>query len=321
MIKSIAYLYFQGKISLEDEKVLFDFINDNNENMKLFRQWESEWMTSGMDSAGIDDKWNSLQIKMAANKRVALQTRPMNRKFEWLPVAASIMLILSLSIYLYDRFVDNRSESYFISEVPKGQKSKVILPDGTLVWLNGGSCLRYPDNFTKDNRCVTLDGEGYFEVTSQNGKPFTIVTSDYDIVVKGTKFNVCAYDEDVISSTSLLEGKIEINYNDKICPVLPGEGVWINKNKRIIKRVKSNVSDSKAWIDGRIEFDRISFANLAIRLSRKYGVDITIENEDIKHKYFRVSLRNNETIKQVLDGLQFTLPFEYKIYDKNITIK
>ena len=82
MIKSIAYLYFQGKISLEDEKVLFDFINDNNENMKLFRQWESEWMTSGMDSAGIDDKWNSLQIKMAANKRVALQTRPMNRKFE-----------------------------------------------------------------------------------------------------------------------------------------------------------------------------------------------------------------------------------------------
>lgn len=75
---------------------------------------------------------------MAANKRVALQTRPMNRKFEWLPVAASIMLILSLSIYLYDRFVDNRSESYFISEVPKGQKSKVILPDGTLVWLNGG---------------------------------------------------------------------------------------------------------------------------------------------------------------------------------------
>lgn len=320
-IKSIAFLYFQGKISLEDEKVLFDFINDSNENMKLFRQWESEWISGYINDYEMADKWARLQTQMNTSRISLSYERNRKLNLGWLSVAASIMVILSLTVYLYDRFTGKNNDLYFVSEVPEGQRSKLVLPDGTLVWLNGGSTLKFTNNFSEKKRNVLLDGEGYFEVASKNGVPFTVSTSVYDIIVKGTKFNVCAYGEDVISSTNLLEGKIEIDYNKKIYPISPGEGVLINKNKGTIKSFKSDVNDSKAWIDGRMEFDRISFANLAIRLSRRYGVDITIENEDLKHKYFRVSLRNNETIGQVLDGLQFVFPFEYEIDDKNIIIK
>lgn len=102
-----------------------------------------------------------------------------------------------------------------------------------------------------------LDGEGYFEVTSRNGVPFTVSTSAYDIIVKGTKFNVCAYDIDATSLTSLIEGKIEIDYKDELYEVSPGEGVCINKNKGTVESFRSDVDDSNAWIDGRIEYEKL----------------------------------------------------------------
>lgn len=317
VIKSMAFLYFQGKISLEDEKVLFDFINDSNENMKLFRQWESEWISGYINDYEMADKWARLQTRMNTS-RISL-SHDKNRKLNigWLSVAASIMVILSLTVYLYDRFAGKNNDLYFVSEVPEGQRSKLVLPDGTLVWLNGGSTLKYPNNFSEKKRNVLLDGEGYFEVASKNGVPFTVSTSVYDIIVKGTKFNVCAYDSDATSLTSLIEGKIEIDYKDKLYKVLPGEGVWINKNKGTIKSFKSDVNDSNAWIDGRMEYEKITFMNFAAKLSRKYGVQVIIEKEEIKHNTFRISLRNNETIEQVLDGLKYIIPFEYTI-DENI---
>lgn len=94
-IKSTAFLYFQGKISLEDEKVLFDFINDSNENMKLFRQWESEWISGYINEYEMADKWARLQTRMNTS-RISL-SHDRNRKLNsgWLSVAASIMIIIS----------------------------------------------------------------------------------------------------------------------------------------------------------------------------------------------------------------------------------
>ena len=107
-IKSTAFLYFQGKISLEDEKVLFDFINDSNENMKLFRQWESEWISGYINEYEMADKWARLQTRMNTS-RISL-SHDRNRKLNsgWLSVAASIMIIISLSVYLYDRFTGKK---------------------------------------------------------------------------------------------------------------------------------------------------------------------------------------------------------------------
>ena len=320
-IKSTAFLYFQGKISLEDEKVLFDFINDSNENMKLFRQWESEWISGYINEYEMADKWARLQTRMNTS-RISL-SHDRNRKLNsgWLSVAASIMIIISLSVYLYDRFTGKSNDLYFVSEVPSGQKSKLVLPDGTMVWLNGGSTLKYPNNFSDKKRNVVLDGAGYFEVTSRNGVPFTVSTSAYDIIVKGTKFNVCAYDIDATSLTSLIEGKIEIDYKDELYEVSPGEGVCINKNKGTVESFRSDVDDSNAWIDGRIEYEKITLADFAAKLSRKYGVEVCIENNEIKCHTFRISLKNNETLVQVLDGLQLIIPFEYTIDKDRIIIK
>lgn len=322
-IKELAYKYFSGTIPFQDEKKLFAFINASESNKTLFHTWEREWMMAeGLQNHALDDKWHRLTTKIDHDRRIYISFKHSNSYFsQWLSIAASIMLILSLSVYLLDKFTEDNPVSYFISEVPKGQKSKLILPDGTIVWLNGGSKLKYPDSYSINNRKVTLDGEGYFEVTKQDGAYFTVSTELYDVVVKGTKFNVSAYAGDMISSTSLLEGKAEIDYNDRTYEVFPGENIILNKETGLISRQSIGEDNPEGWINDYINYNAITFSDLVTKLSRKYGVDIIIERNELKDKKFSLSLRNNETLIQVLDGLKLITPFEYEEVENSIIIK
>lgn len=158
-------------------------------------------------------------------------------------------------------------------------------------------------------------------MTKQDGAYFTVSTELYDVVVKGTKFNVSAYAGDMISSTSLLEGKAEIDYNDRTYEVFPGENIILNKETGLISRQSIGEDNPEGWINDYINYNAITFSDLVTKLSRKYGVDIIIERNELKDKKFSLSLRNNETLIQVLDGLKLITPFEYEEVENSIIIK
>lgn len=236
-------------------------------------------------------------------------------------VAAIVILTIGGTIGIWQISSSLKPETYFVCETPYGEKSKVVLSDGTVVWLNAGSTLKYSNKFNTANRKVELNGEGYFEVTKKEGATFIVQTHGYDVVVKGTKFDVSAYADDPFISTTLLEGSVELNYKGTPVMMSPGESIRLNVETGKFVRTQVNASQSKAWAENRIEFDHITLKELVAKLSRQYDVNIRLESESIGDKTFRISLRNRETIGEVMTALQEIIPITIERIDKDIYIR
>lgn len=221
-----------------------------------------------------------------------------------------------------------------------GSKTRVQLPDGSVVWLNAGSKLTYNKDFGKELREVVLTGEGFFDVKKMKEKPFIIHTASIDIKVLGTVFNVKAYPEDKRTETSLLQGSIEVTIrkrpNDKII-LSPSEKLVVEnetvlqeekaKDPRAelpdvdirtlvsINKLKYNEADSAVaetqWIDNKLVFRDESFDELAVKMERWYNVKMEINDPVLLQRRVSGSFEN-ETIEQALEALKIIVPFHYE---------
>jgi len=277
------------------------------------------------------------------------------KKIRWYWAAAAAFIIGGF--FLFNNITGQRSgegsgdglarEVNEISTRP-GSKSKVELPDGSIVWLNAGSKLTYDKNFGKDLREVTLTGEGYFDVMKMKDKPFIIHTSSINIKVLGTVFNVKAYPEDKHTETSLIRGSVEVTIknrpNDKII-LSPSEKLVVEndaiiKNGKVpdnkenvsaaaiktlmsVNKLKYSPADSTVaeteWIKNRLVFRDESLAELAVRMERWYDVSIDVADEELQQK--RVTgIFENETIDQALGALKIFIPFKYEQTGNKIII-
>lgn len=321
-IRELAVRYFEGRISRDDENLLFHYLKQGEENRANFRLWEKEWAAANVSDWETQQEWESLQRRLRTQEAIL----PMLSfsSFSWkriAAVAAIVLLTVGSTLGLWQTFNTLRSEKYFVCETPYGEKSKVLLSDGTVVWLNAGSTLKYSNKFNTSNRRVQLEGEGYFEVTKQNGAAFVVQTKGYDVIVKGTKFNVSAYTGDSFVSTSLLEGLVELDYKGCQIKMFPGEQLRLDLASGRFVRRKMNVALSKAWSENRIEFEDITLKELVVKLSRQYDVNIRLESEKLSEKRFRISLRNRETIGEVMDALKKIIPITVERKEKDIYIK
>lgn len=282
-----------------------------------------------------------------------------NKKWYW---AAAILLVASAGLFALlqiNKREKNSSPVSYVNEVSTrpGSKSKIQLPDGSMVWLNAGSKLTYTKDFGKKNREVMLTGEAFFDVTKNPEKPFLIQTNSINIKVLGTAFNVKAYPEDKQTETSLIRGNIEVTIknrpNDKIflSPseklVVENSSVAENKksfinpgktnrpttaenitpallvpklsiNKLKYSPVDSTVAETQ-WINNRLVFRDESFADLAIRLERWYDVTIEINDGALEEARFN-GIFQSETIVQALEALKISVPFVYEQKGNKITI-
>lgn len=322
-IRAIARRYFEGNLSGDEEKRLFAYIRRDRLHLLRFKQWEKEWMDAGSTDERTDREWNRLQRRMRtceANAPMLLRSRSSFWK-KAAAVAAIVTLTIGLQIGVWNVWSLSKKESYFLCEAPYGEKSRVILSDGTTVWLNAGSTLKYADSYNASNRKVILEGEGYFEVSRREEVPFIVHTKAYDVVVKGTKFNVSAYADDAYVSTTLLEGAVVLDYQGKKMTMSPGESIRFDLEKKVFIRAKTEASHSKAWAENRMEFDNISLKDLLARLSRQYNVHIHLLSEELGEKTYCISLRNRETIGEVMTALQQIIPLKIERKDKDIYIR
>lgn len=323
-IHRLAIHYFEGRITLQEEEELFLFVNACTDNYAMFRLWEKEWMQSATPDRAVISEWKHLQRRVqiqcsmagiGKDKRYSLR--------QAITVAAMIAIIVAGGAYgTWSFFQKQADRHYFALITAYGEKSKMMLTDGTVVWLNAGSTLRYANDFSARNRIVQLEGEAYFEVEKQaDDAPFTVRTSCYDVVVKGTKFNVTSYPEDPISTTTLLEGAVDILYEGRRLEVKPGELLCFDKEKKDFSSHHVDASQYRSWIEGRVEYDEITLGELAVRLSRKYDVKIHLEPDLDENAKFRVSLRNEETIGQFLQALSDIIPIRFERQGQDIYIK
>ena len=272
------------------------------ENKNYFIQQREVWFSAVSREAASkynkDKAFDTFKKRIGNRKEIEKTSHHGFRLSMLWRYAAIIAVILAVGCFSYWQGGVNVKDTFadISVEAPLGSRTKLYLPDGTLVWLYAGSRMTYSQGFGVDNRMIELEGEGYFEVTKKEGATFIVQTHGYDVVVKGTKFDVSAYADDPFISTTLLEGSVELNYKGTPVMMSPGESIRLNVETGKFVRTQVNASQSKAWAENRIEFDHITLKELVAKLSRQYDVNIRLESESIGDKTFRISLRNRETI-------------------------
>jgi ferric-dicitrate binding protein FerR (iron transport regulator) len=264
-------------------------------------------------------------------------------------IAAIILAFVCIgSVMLFMLKAKPSHVSYSIITTPLGQRSVVQLSDGSKVWLNAGSKLKYPDQFNGKLREVFLEGEAFFNVAKNTQVPFIVYTSDINIRVLGTEFNVKSYPDEGIIETTLVSGAVDIESPDKnetLFKLKPNQKA-VYKKKRLPEREVSitektsdsfddlpkvaplktdfkihdtNVEAETAWTEGVMVIRRETFETLAVKLERKYDLDFVFIDSTLKD--FRISgTIKDVSIEQVLDGLKLTAPITYKLKDKTVMI-
>jgi ferric-dicitrate binding protein FerR (iron transport regulator) len=299
-----------------------------------------------------------IKSKINKDKRIPFFTNIRNQQtktrsiFAWfIRIAAVLIIVFSLGttcFYLISNlpFSHNVDKQTTIT-VPIGSKSKISLSDGTKVWLNAGSTLKYSENFNKKNRNVELIGEGYFEVMKNKELPFLVNTCEMRITALGTAFNIKAYPDESSVETTLVSGSLIVEQVNK------GKKVLLAPNQRAtyfrqeghsylsepedessqggIEGISQNVGDKilhvdsvetdviTAWKDDRLIFRNEPFRSLAVELERWFDVEINISNEEILDYHFNGTIEN-ESILDVMEIITYTLPVQYTIKHKVITI-
>lgn len=204
--------------------------------------------------------------------------------------------------------------------VPVGGIYAVNLSDGTKVWLNSKSSLRYPVKFSADKRTVTLEGEAYFEVAKNPNSPFTVKTKSGNVTVLGTHFNVSSYTEDQVFAATLAEGKVKVSGtgtgtdSEKTSVILTrGQQARIYHKKEEIKVAEVDPAAYTAWKDGRFYFENESLKSILAKMSRWYNFNVKFENKSLEQIRFTGIVLKQEPIDRLLDIISKTSNVNYKI--------
>ena len=207
--------------------------------------------------------------------------------------------------------------------IPYGKRSEITLADGTHIWLNSGSQFSYPVVFEGDSREVYLSGEAFFDIKADPSKPFYVISKDIKIRVSGTRFNVSSYENDHITHTVLLSGKISVAKNKKFAreiEVLPGERLSYVKADESIGKEKVDVEQYASWINGYLILKSEPLNEIFRKLERYYNKRIIIE-KGLNNVTFSGKLDLSENIEKVLENISFSSSFSVHAENDYYTIK
>lgn len=268
----------------------------------------------------VDQEWASFysnhitQSKSNKTKVTQLSTR-------WMRVAASVLIVVSMGLAGLQTYRLARAgggeQKHLIVRVPSGEKSNLVLSDGTTVWLNSESTLDYD---VSNPRKVSLTGEGYFEVSKDPKHPFIVETpSGMNIRVLGTDFNVRNYEGEPFEAT-LDEGKIEL-FGSKLKEnqsIKPGEQAVLSDGALQVKPVNSSIYS--VWRNNELKFEDANFAELVPRIERWYGVTIDLDPRLATRDYFTMTVKT-ESIRELFKMMQLTSNFNYEINGSEVQLK
>lgn len=187
----------------------------------------------------------------------------------------------------------------------RSQQFQVILPDGSHVWLDAASSLKYPVAFKGNERKVELTGQGYFEVSHDVAKPFIVKTTKTEVQVLGTHFNVSAYDDDQNVKTTLLEGSVRIKSNNATALLKPGEQAVLSNNGHFSVNTDVDLDQVMAWRNGLFNFNKVSLQEVMRQIARWYDVEIEYQGQ-IKPMQFGGEIQRDLNLSDVLEGLKET---------------
>ncbi len=318
--------FLMNDTSENENEAIYNYLNESEKNFSYFINLKKAWEANQEESFKNRSFGDDLKI---INKRLSFsssdkKTRKWNMHF--VRIAASVLILLGISAVFYFTRTSNGELAYHELITPKGDMTKIVLSDGSKVWLASDTKFKFPERFESNERRVYLDGMAYFDVSHKKGKAFIVDTKEYDIKVLGTTFNVKAFSDENLTETSLIEGKVEIVFDEKRNEKLkditlkPGQKLIFNKDADRIIHAKYNQELDVSWIEGRLTFKDESFIEIARKIERFYDVTIIFENKEIENIRYTGDF-DEETIKEALDVIRIITPFEYTKRERVITIE
>ena len=201
--------------------------------------------------------------------------------------------------------------------VPRGGEFQISLEDGTRVWLNSESTLKYPEVFTGTTREVFLEGEAYFEVTPGN-KPFIVRSTYGNVYVHGTSFNVKSYKEEEKTYTTLVSGKVQVRVGDADYILHPSMQARVESGKVVVEKV--DIKEFTAWKDGLFVFKKKRLQDVLDILSRWYDVDVFYQNLDLQDLHFTGTIQRHSNIADVLKFLEKTNMVKFTLKGRTLIV-
>jgi len=270
----------------------------------------------------VEDSLNEMIWKLAERKASLTEKSPLRKLYEHF---ARIAAILIIPIVLYSVYVQFFRMDYAMSEaMPQlvkvssqpGTISSFVLPDGSHVWLNSGSSISYPNHFYGHTRTVSLTGEAYFDVVKNKKMPMVVSAGDVKLKIYGTIFNVNAFSSEPFVKITLVRGSISLysslgkfNGQDEFF-IEPGQTVTFNEDSKNLLVQNKDPFFYTAWKDGLLIFKNNSFSMVLKRLSRKFNVDIELEDKCLSAIPLDATFKD-ENVNEILRLLSFSIPFKY----------
>ncbi|MGQ8335528.1 FecR family protein [Sunxiuqinia sp. A32] len=318
--KKIVKKYLLGNFTLAEKEVVDNYFTKDEyssqvNNLLLELISDSEYNSV----AKIPD---SVRYKLSHQILLSKQTKKLKIE-QFISVffryAAVLMIpILLVSIYFYIQSTSNYSNETWISvHSPYGTRTQFSLPDGSTVWLNGGSVIKYPVSFSR-HRDVVLTGEAFFDVVKNPQLPFSVDANDITVKVLGTSFNVVSYDADSIAEVVVETGKVKVYTNttkkQKVV-LLPSERLVINQIDSRLTKYHVNVENYTSWKSGRLIFYNDNLDEVIRKLSRYFNVDFIVEKDVNREQLFR-AIMADENLEEVLRYMSLTMNLNYSVIDR-----
>lgn len=305
MERETLYLFFEGKTSPEQDSEIRSWVESSEDNRKEFFRERKIF-----DAMIVLPQSQEREVLINNNYKTPF-FRIFYRRF--MKIAAVVILTLSATLFVQYRFSDSKQIIYNTIKVPAGQRSNVILSDGTNVWLNALSTLKYPSVFKKGKREILLDGEAYLEVAHNKDAPFIVHTRKCNVQVLGTKFNIEAYSKSNKFETSLMQGSVRVSLardNSRSVILSPNMKVDLLGGKFIVSTI-DDIGQYR-WKDGLICFRDYTFNDIMATFEKYFDVKIKVLKPGVKSFVCTGKFRQSEGIDYAFRVLQKEIAFKFK---------
>ena len=310
--------YFLEENKEITDPVLIKWLAEDEVNRKTFNQYLQIWNESKYykEEESFDSGKAWIRIHTIHQKRERSRNLLKNLSYIVSGVAASFLIMIVLSV---TELLKKDAEFSVNMTADFGNRSEITLPDGSIVKLNSGSDISYVYSPGKKVREVSFQGEGFFEV-SKNKAPFVIkFRNGLEVKVLGTSFNLQAYADDPIVQTSLVEGSIELHYQNETLQMNTGEMAMFDKESKKLTRKEGILSHTYGWLENKLYMDNMSLADVCKHLERWYNVEITLQKELGENIHYTGAIQE-ETITDVMEALGQLSNIKYHIKGKQIRI-
>ncbi len=333
--KILFQKYLNNDCSEEEWQKVRACFSDSTSDHILHQLIELEMQKYLLKEVSIDQKLSEEMLgniigkinKDEDTKGTALKVKPFRFSYhrKSFQIAASTLFIVAISFSIFlsskKKFMAGTAVVYIERTTAIGESLQVDLPDGSTVWLNNASKIKYPKDFSSRAREVFLEGEAYFDVANDTSKPFIVHTAGIQTKVLGTSFNINAYDELSSVEVSVIKGKVEVSDSLNSFGVLEkDQQITIDKHSKGFLTNEGKSRSAIGWREGRLIFDQATFREIKSVLHKKYGVAIEFENEQLKNCRFTAEFGKDDKPLAILDMLNLLHGTSYRTENNVIII-